>query len=292
MTWEVVLTAQCELGEGPVWDDQHCRILWVDIVCGRIHQWYLEKRRHVVVNVGEDVGAIALRKNGGLVAALRNGFAEVDLSNGVPNYLAYQEHDLENNRFNDGKCDSYGRFWAGTMDDVSNAVGAGKLYALDLDYSVSPKIMDVTCSNGLAWSSDDRVFYFIDTPTRSVVAFDYAGDTGMISNKRLAISFSAEEGWPDGMTIDEEGMLWIAFWGGWKVVRWNPNTGEKLVEVKFPVSQITSCTFGGEDLGDLYVTTARMGLTNNGLLSQPYAGSLFVVRDLPCRGVPPYRFGG
>lgn len=291
MKYEVVLAAQCELGEGPVWDDEHRRILWVDIVQGNIHQWYIADRRHVMIHLGEVVGAIALRKNGGLVAVLRNGFAQIDMRNGSVNYLAYKERDLINNRFNDGKCDSKGRFWAGTMDDVDNTVGAGKLYALNLDYSVSPKERDVTCSNGMAWSLDDQVFYFIDTYTQSVVAYDYASDAGIISNKRVAISFPLEEGLPDGMTIDDEGMLWIAFWRGWKVARWDPNTGKKLMEVKFPVSQVTSCTFGGEDLRDLYVTTARAGLTNSDLRAQPYAGSLFVVRDLPCGGVLPHRFG-
>lgn len=288
---KVALNHSCLLGEGPVWDAANERVLWVDILQGEVHQFYPRQNKHKVFNVGQMIGAIALRKSGGIVAALQNGFAIIDLDNDELQMIADPEAHLANNRFNDGKCDPAGRFWAGTMS-IPGQPGAGSLYVLDNDMSVSAKIKDVSCSNGLAWSNDKRTLYFIDTPTQQVAAYDYDVVSGTIRNKKIVIDIPVEEGYPDGMTIDTEGMLWIAFFDGWKVARWDPGTGKLLFRIPLPVAKITSCAFGGETFEDLYITSARTGLSEGELHDQPLAGSLFVIENCGYKGIGAFEFQG
>ena len=283
-----IVQSACTLGEGPIWEAANSRVLWVDIHEGNIHEWHSTDQRHVITHMGVKVGAIALDIRGNLVAATARGFAHVRLGDGSISYIADPESHLPDNRFNDGKCDPAGRFCAGTMDGVNDTPGAGSLYTLEYDGSVSLKITGVSCSNGLAWSADNRVFYYIDTPTREVAAYDYTNETGAITNRRVVIVIPEEDGVPDGMTIDTDGMLWIACWGGWKVARWNPHTGRKLMEINLPVSLVTCCTFGGDNLNDLYITTAKTGLSDTELAAQPLAGSLFVVKNTGYIGRKPY----
>jgi len=198
------------------------------------------------------------------------------------------ENHLPNNRFNDGKCDPQGRFWAGTMS-LNEEPNAGSLYAFENNI-VQKKIENVTISNGLAWSIDHKTMYYIDTPTFEVVAYKFEKKTGCISDRQVALKIPIEDGFPDGMTIDDEGMLWIAHWDGWQVTRWNPNTGKKLLCIKLPASKITSCTFGGKDLTDLFITSAYVGLSVDELKAQPLAGSLFVIRNCGFKGELPFDF--
>lgn len=288
--YQILPVGLADLGEGPVWDDRLNRLLWVDIVAGNVHEWYVGSRRHVVTHFPVKIGAIALTEKEALIAASSKGFVFLDLAERKITEIADPESQLINNRFNDGKCDPSGRFWAGTMDDVTGQKEAGALYRLGMDLGVTKMIDDVTCSNGLAWSLDGKTLYFIDTGTRQVKAFDFENDTGNIANGRIVILIPESEGIPDGMTIDNEGMLWIALWGGWKVARWNPITGEKLDEIALPVSQVTSCTFGGSNYDDLYITSAAIGLSEENLAKQPHAGSLFVVKDVPYGGMEAVRF--
>jgi sugar lactone lactonase YvrE len=173
---------------------------------------------------------------------------------------------------------------------ISEDRASGSLYMLDSSKTCINKETDISISNGLAWSLDHKVLYYIDTPTLKVVAYDYDNEDGVISNKRAVITIPKEEGFPDGMTIDSEGMLWIAHWGGWQITRWDPNTGKKLFSFKLPVSNVTSCTFGGKTMKDIYITSARKGLSNGELAKQPLAGSLFVIRESGFEGLPAYRF--
>lgn len=290
--WDLVMDHFCLLGEGPIWDPSHKRILWVDILQGEIHQFSVINNDHQVMQVGQSVGAIALNTKGGLIAALQHGFAAIDLDGKTIRMITNPESHLPNNRFNDGKCDPAGRFWAGTMDDVAGKEGAGNLYVLHQDLSVSVKLENVTCSNGLAWSPDRSTFYYIDTPTRQVVSYGYNWQNGDIYNKNAIITIPAAEGYPDGMTIDAEGMLWIAHWDGWKVSRWDPSKGELLETILLPVSRITSCTFGGEQLEDLYITSASVGLSESQLKEQPLAGALFVIKNVGVKGSPAAYFPG
>jgi len=287
--WEQVLDHRCELGEGPVWDKDHQLIYWVDILGQEIHQFSPASGEHEVYKQDQMVGAIALTESGGMVAALATGFALLDLKKGTRDILSMPEKQLPNNRFNDGKCDPAGRFWAGTMD-ISDLPYAGSLYVLGADGQSEKKISGVSCSNGLAWSLDHKTMYFIDSPTRCVKAFQFDIDSGNIKEEKIAINLASEPGIPDGMTMDAEGMLWIAFFDGWRVGRYDPHTGTHLESVFLPVARVTSCTFGGDQLEDLYVTTAKVGLGKSNLEKQPLAGSLFVFTNVGPRGLPAEKF--
>ncbi|WP_018615790.1 SMP-30/gluconolactonase/LRE family protein [Segetibacter koreensis] len=287
---EVVVNHTCLLGEGPVWDIKNERILWVDILRGDIHAFYPGNNRFETFNAGKLIGSIALRKKGGLIAALEDGFAFIDLVKKKIEYIDDPEAHLPENRFNDGKCDPMGRFWAGTMS-LSEKPQAGSLYTLEKEMAITKKIDGVTVSNGIAFSNDHSIFYYIDSPTSEVVSYDFDKRNGNISNKKTIITIKKEDGYPDGMTIDNEGMLWIAHWDGWRITRWNPATGEQLEKISLPVARVTSCTFGGTKLSDLYITTARKELTEDELEEQPLAGSLFVVRNCGFTGLPAFEFG-
>ncbi|HRE50565.1 MAG TPA: SMP-30/gluconolactonase/LRE family protein [Flavitalea sp.] len=285
--WETVIDYTCLLGEGPVWDAANSRILWVDILYGHIHAFHTQRREYRMFQTGQMVGAIAVKKNGLLTAALKSGFYEIDMDRREIKLLKQVEADLPDNRFNDGKCDPTGRFWAGTMS-VKGTAGAGKLYMLEHDNQVSVRIDNVSCSNGMAWNKDHDRLYYIDTPTQQVVAYDYNPADGSISNGKTIITIPEEEGYPDGMTIDEEGMLWIALWNGGKVVRYDPETGRQLMHFSLPAAKITSCAFGGEHLSDLYITSAKVDLSEDELKEQPLAGSLFVIKNCGYRGMPSF----
>jgi sugar lactone lactonase YvrE len=205
--------------------------------------------------------------------------------------IADPEAHLPGNRFNDGKCDPAGRFWAGTMRIAEDQVGAGSLYCLDRDLTVRKMWEGITIANGIAWSSDAKTMYYIDTPTCAVAAFDYDLATGSIANRREIIRTPKEAGFPDGMTIDAEGMLWVAYWQGWRVVRWDPSTGEMLATVELPVERVTAPWFGGPNLDELYITTARIGLSDEARAQQPLAGSLFRAR-VGVAGLPAFEFAG
>jgi sugar lactone lactonase YvrE len=235
------------------------------------------------------VGAIALCESGDFIAGMKQGLAIVNRRNGSVNVLHHPETHLAENRYNDGKCDPMGRFWIGSTS-IKNTRNAGSLYRIDSDGKCSLAIEGVTMSNGMAWSPDNSTFYYIDTPTFEVAAFDYNVNTGQISNGRKAFSIHKSEGLPDGMTVDSEGMLWIAHWGGWQVSRWDPNSGQKLMSFRLPVALVTSCTFGGDDLRDLYITSASIGLTEKQHEEQPLAGSLFVIKNCGYQGIAPAVF--
>jgi len=288
---EIVLEHTCLLGEGPLWDAANNCIYWVDIISGNLHRYSIADEVHETFNVGAMLGAIALRKSGGLVAAMQNGFAFVDFDKRQVLHITDPEANLPGNRFNDGKCDPAGRLWAGTMP-LNETDSVGNVYMLDKDLSVMHKIAGVTISNGMAWTADNKTLYYIDTPTRYIVAYDYDTTTGGISNKRVVIDVHGERGYPDGMTIDKNGMLWIAFFGGWQVAQFNPQTGERLQSIALPTANITCPTFGGPDLSDLYVTSAYKELTAEERAAQPYAGCLFVIKNMEVGGVSVHEFGG
>lgn len=272
------------LGEGPCWDAAQQKLYWVDILEKKIHILdYVSKEIHSI-ELDQYVGAVVLNETGGLMAALQHGFHTIDLQSGAVEKLADPEGGLPDNRFNDGKCDPAGRFWAGTMSLI-NEEKAGALYRLDGDGSIHSIINDVSISNGLAWSPDESIMYYIDTPTRKINAFDYNKATGEISNRRTVIEVPEGEGAPDGMSIDVEGKLWIAHWGGWQLARWDPDTGQKLDSVQLPAAQVTSCAFAGPEMNELFITSAHAGLSEQQRAEQPLAGGLFTIKvDVP--GVP------
>lgn len=287
---ELVLDAKALLGEGPSWDNKQKLLYWVDILNKKVHIYDPDKNIDREIDVDLYVGAVVPRESGGLVLACENGFYTLDINSESLTLVQDPETEISGNRFNDGKCDAAGRFWAGTMDNEEIKT-SGSLYCLDTDLTVRQVLNNIGISNGIAWEKDNKTMYYIDTFSKEITAFDYDLETANIENKRIAITFLNEDGFPDGMTIDEEGMLWIAHYGGSQVSRWNPKTGEKLTSIKLPCSNITSCVFGGDNLDELYITSARKGLDEKTLSKQPQAGGLFRIK-LGIRGSEIYCFKG
>lgn len=272
------------LGEGPVWDAHSRRLWWVDILNGRIHAFDPDRRENRTYDIGEYVGALALRQSGGLLLALASGFAFYDPEQAQLTPIADPEADRPGNRFNDGKCDPAGRFWAGTMDHAEQAA-SGSLYCLDPDgMAITRYLEGIRISNGLAWTKEEDRFYYIDSPTRKVQAFHYDRRSANIEYDRDVLTFDPAFGFPDGMCIDEEDQLWIAFYGGAKVRRFDPERGRQTWQIDVPAQCPTSCCFGGNNLETLYITSAaREG--------DPLGGGLFAVKP-GLRGVKTALFGG
>lgn len=286
---ELVVDAACIVGEGPLWDASSGCLIWVDIV-GRLIHWYRPAdSAHWTIGTPSDVGAVACRGGGGLVLALDDGFWLLDPGADGPRMFASVEADDPTTRMNDGKCDRAGRFWAGTMQRDART-GGGTVYRLDGSGHVETMITGVTISNGLAWSPDDEVLYYIDSPKQGVDTFAFDAVTGTIAARRRAFDIPPSAGLPDGMTIDAEGCLWVALWGGAAVHRYTPD-GELRQIVEVPVAQVTSCAFGGPDLTDLYITTASHGLDDPARRAQPQAGGLYRCRP-GTRGTSASTFAG
>ena len=287
---QLVVANRAIVGEGSLWDVQKKVLYWVDIIGHAVYIYDPKTKQNRTIQTCQSVGTVVPRAKGGLAVALHNGFATIDMETEKITPIADPERDIPGNRFNEGKCDPAGRFWAGTMDYFCNP-GKGTLYCLDTDESVTKKISPVTVSNGITWSLDHKTMYFIDTGLDNVRAYDYDIDTGRISNERVVIKHDSDVGHFDGMSIDEEGMLWIAIWEGWGVKRYDPNTGKLLRYLRLPVQKTTSCAFGGEKMDELYVTSATFELDEKQLEDQPLAGSLIKV-DPGVRGVPGHAYGG
>ncbi|MFD2045268.1 SMP-30/gluconolactonase/LRE family protein [Ornithinibacillus salinisoli] len=287
---ELVVDAKAILGEGPCWDVEQQRLYWVDIVEKKVFMFNPLTKENRSIQLEQHVGAIVPRNDQETVVALEDGFYLLNIESEEITQIHEIESHLPNNRFNDGKSDAYGRFWAGTMAKT-NAMEQGALYCLETNGTVKKKVNQVSISNGIAWSSDHKYMYYIDTPTQKVVRYNFHIHTGDMEHPTDIIDFTNEVGFPDGMTIDADGMLWIAHWGGAKVSKWNSNTGEKLSVVEVPALHVTSCAFGGIDLEDLYITTAREGMDDNQLAKYPNAGGLFKV-NLGVKGMPANYFKG
>ena len=287
---ELLVDAHAQVGEGPLWDEERQVLYWVDILSSLLYIYDPATGENRALDVGRHVGTVVTRASGGLMLAVRNGFASFDLETQELTLIANPEAHITGNRFNDGKCDPAGRFWAGTMA-YENPTNQGSLYRLDTDLSVHKIFGDVAISNGIIWSLDHTTMYYIDTLRKNVRAFDYADDTGDISNERVIINVPEEIGMPDGMAIDSEGMLWVAHYGGSCVSRWNPNTAQLLEKIDLPVTQVTACAFGGPNLDILFITSAAQELDAAELERQPLAGGLFSIKT-PYQGVLSFRFGG
>jgi len=272
---ELVADAHAIVGEGPVWDPTAGLLVWVDIEGKRIYEFDPKTGINREIEVPQYPGAVVRRASGGYMAAVTNGFAAVD-RDGRFELVAPVEADVSENRMNDGKCDPEGRFWAGTTRMLHDAP-IGVLHRLDADLSLHPMVDELWVSNGLDWTSDNRRMYFIDSFARSVDVFDYEAATGAIANRRPLIDVPESWGIPDGMTLDAEGYLWVAFWGSSRVRRFDAE-GRLDREITLPVTQVTSCAFGGPDLRDLYITSGARGLDAEALEREPHAGGLFRAR--------------
>ncbi len=288
---ELILDARAELGEGALWDERTRRLYWVDIVGQALHVYDPALAEDRSYHVGQMVGTVVLSESGRVLLAVHHGLAWFDLASETLDIIIDPEADRPDNRFNDGKCDPAGRFWAGTMHISAEVPDRGSLYRLDPDLSVHTLLTGVSISNGIVWTADRKTMYYNDSMPYLVSAFDYDDATGRINNRRSAIQVPRPLGVPDGMAIDREGMLWIAHFFGGAVRRWNPHTAQVLETIELPVSNPSSCAFGGEYLDELYITTAREKMSEEQLAREPLAGGLFRVK-VDVEGTLTHRFKG
>jgi len=284
MKTELLFDAKAELGEGPVWDARTQTLYWLDILNKRIYA-----NTDILIESDEFIGCLAPRRGGGLIFTKRFSYWTFVPDASQSTLLSTLTDEPSNNRFNDGKCDPRGRFLAGTMD-MGEKDPNGSLYSFD-GKSVTRLLSNVTISNGMAWSPNYKTFYYIDTPTREVKAFDYDLEAGAIVNPRVVVYVPESLGWPDGMTSDTQGNLWIAIWGGAQVTKWNPNTGQLLEQIPVLAKNVSSCVFGGRDMNELYITSARKGLDEATLEQYPLTGGLFRL-ETKVEGMPTFEFAG
>ena len=272
LTAEVFHRVPARLGEGVCWHARRRTLWWIDILGQRLFESDLSGAAPRELASPSLIGAVAPTARGGLVAALRDGIHLLDPDTGAfTPFATAPGHDPGQFRFNDAKVDPRGRFWAGTLA-LDGRAGQSRLYRIDADRRVCVMREGVTISNGLAWSADARALYYIDSPTRTVQAFEYDLEHGTIGPPRVAITFAEADGWPDGCCLDAEGGLWIAHWGAGKVTCWDPVAARLRRTVRVPVANVTSCAFGGPRRDQLFITTAvddaRAG-------AEPAAGWLF-----------------
>ena len=276
------------LGEGPIWDVREQSFYWVDIRKPVVQRYDWATRTVKSWSMPEMVGSLAVKEKGGLVVALRSQIAFFDQATGSLDRIASPEAGREAMRFNDGKCDRQGRFWAGTMNDVTRDP-EGALYRLDPVRGCVPMERGIRIPNSLAWSVDSRTLYFADSPLRTISSYPFDPATGEIGAPRSFATVEAPA-IPDGATVDADGCLWSAHYDGWRVVRFMPDGRIDRV-IDLPVQRPTSCQFGGPDLSVLFVTTARQKLTPEELAKQPLAGALLAL-DVGVKGVAEARYVG
>jgi len=279
---DLLINERHTLGEGPVWDSAHSTLYYVDILGNTLHSLNLSTGNRSALTLAQNIGCFALRRRGGLIMGLADGI-----------YLNGQDgRDMEKLpgtdfsplvRANDGKCDPAGRFWCGTSDQ-KDGVLKGELYCLPGDGRCIRMLDGLGCANGLAFKGDQ--VYFIDSPRRRVEQYTLDEESMSLRDMRIAVIIDPAYGVPDGMTMDEEGMLWVAHWGGGFVGRYNPSNGQMLARIVVPASQSSSCCFGGDDMQTLFITSAAIGRDG-----EPDAGKIFAVH-LPYKGVPSPLFAG
>jgi sugar lactone lactonase YvrE len=272
----LLYSSQCYLGEGPLWHEERRSCFWVDIERGVLYEYKLIDKSITRWEFNYKVTMVIAGRNNEVVLALNASIATFDLESEQLTWLLDVENGNEN-RCNDGNCDSLGRLWVGTMHKT-HLPGEGALYCIADNKQVNKIVGHTTISNGLAWSLDNTRLYFIDSPTQVVQSFIYNEQTAEIFFEKNCIQIPAAMGTPDGMAIDEEGMLWIAHWGGFGVYRWNPFTGEHLATIEVPVPNVTSCAFAGENLDQLIIITARENLTEEQLKKYPQSGDVFLAK--------------
>lgn len=289
MSVAIVLDAGAELGEGPVWLAREQRLAWLDILAGRLHWLEPESGADDVLQLAGPVCAAAPRQGGGMVLALERELALLAAGADCPQTVAAVLDPASGQRFNDGACDPAGRFWAGTLR-YDGALGQASLWRLGADGAVSQALTGLSLSNGLAWASDGSTMWHVDTPTRGIDRYDADVDTGALRGGRRAVEIAPGAGDPDGLALDADGCLWVALWGGGAVHRYTPD-GRLDRRIELPVTQPTSCAFGGRDRSILFITSARYGLDHERLRAEPHAGAVFAIPAGVC-GLPEPEWAG
>lgn len=287
MKAERLFTQEMILGECPVWDDKIKALFWIDISAGQLWQQKCGHDAGLYRTFDQSIGMCCLAHDGSVVVALEKSIVQV---NGEYSRVLFDDDDMEepNNRFNDGKCDAAGRLLIGTMNKLAEPKRAG-LYQFTQNEGLKQLFGGVSISNGLDWSPDKRKLYYVDTPHGVLWRYDYDMETGDLHNKTPFIDYSSEKGDFDGCCVDAEGCIWACHWGGFQVSRWDPLSGRKIDTIALPVPNATCCTFGGEKMNNLIITT---GVGRDRSVKRDYqlSGSLFVV-ETDTVGMPPSRFG-
>lgn len=276
------------LGEGPLWHQGRKSFFWVDIEGMKIHEYEPKKQRTQSWRLPSMPGMFSIETDDTLIVAMQGGISRLHLRNdSVQNLIGVEKSDGDM-RPNDGKCDAYGRIWLGTMH-LQAMPGEGSLYCIEGE-KVEKKLTGLSIPNGIAWTDDHHYMYFIDSATYKVDRYHFDVGNAAILFDCTVIEVAEHLGMPDGMSIDDEGMLWIGHWGGNAVRRWNPYNGQIMQTIEVAATQVTSCAFGGENLNELFITTASTGLSDHQITSMPHSGKPFII-DLQTTGVPTYHFG-
>jgi len=289
MNAKLQLHVNAQLGEGALWSELNKKLYWVDIEGRTFNMFDPVVSENKAFPTNKRVGTVVPIDSNNVLLALEDGIATLNLLNGTIKYqIETNIHQNYNRRFNDGKCDPKGRFWVGTlsMDGIREV---SSLYCISRDFAFEEKISGVSISNGIVWSTDESFMYYIDTPTNQIVQYDFHSHSGDIKNKKVVIEIPFDMGSPDGMTIDEEGMLWVALWDGFGVVRCDPLTGKILQKINVPAPKVTSCAFGGENLDTLFITTASVEMDDEELQKYPLSGAIFAI-DVNVKGLSAKHF--
>ncbi len=286
---ECVWPANAILGEAPFWSVDEGVLYWVDIDGKTVFRYRPESAAKEAFVLDHEIGCIIPRRNGGFVAGFDRGLAFLNPDLSKAEFFAAPEDGVPKTRFNDGKCDRYGRFWVASADR-NEVEPLASLYCLNGSGQLTRVFSKVIVGNGIGWSPDNRTMYFTDTGIGKIFAFDYEIETGALGSRRVFVEVDERDGLPDGLTVDAEGYVWSANWAGSRVTRYDPKGGIERV-IDMPVPNVTSLAFGGRDLDRLFITTARLGMSDQELEAAPLSGSLFAV-DVGVRGMPESKYAG
>jgi len=284
-----IYEAKDTLGEGPIWNENDKSLYWCDNIRRLVHRYHPPTGDVKTWPMAEEIGSLVFRQKGGIVAGMKSGFCFVDLTKNQVEHIVTADPG-PNNCLNDGKCDRRGRYWCGSINRDLKTPNGG-LYRLDPDLTCRQIESGIIASNGMAFSPDDKVFYFCDSRQDTVWAYDFDIDTGRIINRRIFISTKDVPGRVDGATVDVEGNYWCAQIHDWHVACYAPS-GRLIRRIKLPVRHPTMCAFGGDNYDVMYVTSGTRFLEPNEIASQPHAGALFEIRGTGARGLPEPRFAG
>lgn len=285
----ILYPSACQLGESPVWHEERNSCFWVDIERRRIFEYNWSRKSVAHYQLDHRVSLIVPGKDDDLILGLQGGIGKFNLCTGFMSWVTDLGIDWKNHRCNDGNTDSNGRLWVGTME-MNHRKEGGSVYCIDKNKEVKIKIEKVSISNGMAWSVDNKRLYYTDSLTREIISFFYEEDSGEIGFDKIAVRIPEKMGLPDGMAMDEEGMLWVALWGGFGVGRFDVHSGEMGTFIEIPVPNVSSCAFAGKERDHLVITTAREGLTKAGIINYPLSGHVFVVKP-GVKGLSGFRCG-
>lgn len=272
---ELIKNSQSILAEGPVYNEKENSLYWTDIKDKKIYKYNLIEEKVIKYQFDKKIGTFAFTNKNKIIAACEDGFYYLNLEEETMSFIYNPEEEIPENRFNDGKCDIQGRFYAGTMDDKEEKT-CGSLYFYEKN-NIRKIESNLGISNGLGWNKSNTKFYLTDSPKREIYEYDYDINTGYISNKKIFAKIKEEDGFPDGLTLDDDDNIYSCHWDGFKITKYSP-TGKILEIIKLPVPNISSCCFGGKDFDILFITSARKGLSTEDLKKYPLSGHVFKLK--------------